>query len=279
MDLSELLQHSTIRIKTILSDKNESTGTGFFFNFLQTKKDGKGFPVIITNKHVVKDSETGILKITLKNEEGKPDYSKIKEYTFSDFEKRWINHPDPNIDLCALPIGNILNEENEKGIKLYFNALNKDFIMSEKETNELLAMEDITMIGYPNGIWDSVNNLPIFRKGITATNPKKDYNGKEEFMIDAACFPGSSGSPVFLLNEGSFNSNEGLVMGNRLKLLGVLYAGPQHTAEGKIQIVNIPTRQEAVSISRIPNNLGIVIKAKKILELEEEFKKRLEQKK
>jgi hypothetical protein len=26
------------------------------------------------------------------------------------------------------------------------------------------------MIGYPNGIWDAKNNLPVIRKGITATH-------------------------------------------------------------------------------------------------------------
>ncbi len=44
------------------------------------------------------------------------------------------------------------------------------------------------MIGYPNGIWDEANNMPIIRRGITATHPNFNYNGKPEFMIDAACF-------------------------------------------------------------------------------------------
>lgn len=38
----------------------------------------------------------------------------------------------------------------------------------------------------------------FFRRGITATNINFDYNGKKEFVIDAACFPGSSGFPVFI---------------------------------------------------------------------------------
>jgi len=57
------------------------------------------------------------------------------------------------------------------------------------------------MVGYPIGLWDEKNNYPIFRKGITATHPANDYNGKSEFMIDAACFPGSSGSPVYIIDE------------------------------------------------------------------------------
>ena len=155
----------------------------------------------------------------------------------------------------------------------FYIPLDVKLILSDEELDKLTAMEDITMVGYPNGIWDSVNNLPIFRKGITATHPKINYNGKEEFMIDAACFPGSSGSPVLLLNEGSYATQDGIIVGSRVNLLGILYAGPQNTAKGNIEIVNIPTRQEPITISRIPNNLGIIIKAKKIKELEVEMKK------
>ncbi len=50
---------------------------------------------------------------------------------------------------------------------------------------------------------------------------------------------------------------------SRIKLLGVLYAGPQHTVEGEVKIVNVPTQQKAVSLG-IPNNLGIVIKAEQL---------------
>lgn len=125
------------------------------------------------------------------------------------------------------------------------------------------------MIGYPNGIWDSKHNLPLIRKGITSTHPKYEFNGKPEFLIDAACFPGSSGSPVFLANLGMYFDKKGnTVVGTRLGLLGVLYAGPQHTAQGDVRIVPVPTNQKAVSVSAIPNNLGMVIQVKKIKDFE-----------
>jgi hypothetical protein len=125
------------------------------------------------------------------------------------------------------------------------------------------------MIGYPNGLWDSVHNMPIFRRGITATHPRLDWNGKPEFLIDAACFPGSSGSPVFLLNEGGYFSRGGLRLGSgRLKLLGVLYAGPQHTVEGEIKIVNVPIQNKPIALSAIPNNLGIVIRSTALKDIE-----------
>ena len=90
-----------------------------------------------------------------------------------------------------------------------------------------------------------------------------------QFMIDAACFPGSSGSPVFLFNLGSYSSRDGgTIIGSRIKLLGTLYAGPQHTATGDIAIMNIPVAQKPVAISRIPNNLGLVVKSYKLLDFE-----------
>ena len=63
----------------------------------------------------------------------------------------------------------------------------------------------------------------------------------------------------------------------RIKLLGVLYAGPQFTVEGKIQVVPVPTKTTPVSVSQIPTNLGLVIKAELILEFEEIFEKKLQQ--
>ena len=58
-----------------------------------------------------------------------------------------------------------------------------------------------------------------------------------------------------------------------IKLLGVLYAGPQQTVEGKIKIVDAPTKSIPLAESRIPINLGNVIKARRILDFESVFEK------
>jgi hypothetical protein len=77
-----------------------------------------------------------------------------------------------------------------------------------------------------------------------------------------ACFPGSSGSPVFLANFGNYADRNGnFVVGTRIKLLGVLYAGPQHMANGEIVLVPVPTQNKPMSFTSMPNNLGYVIKA------------------
>lgn len=270
LSFTEKLLYTTVRIET-----DTGTGTGFFMKLLE--KSDTYVPVIVTNKHVIAGASIGKLTFSLITENGVVQDDEHYSYTIIEFESSWIKHPDPNVDLCILPISEILSDSDRKSIKLFYEEIPSAFIASKEYINDLNAIEDITMIGYPNGIWDSKNNKPIVRKGITATHPKLDYNGKEEFMIDAACFPGSSGSPVFLFNSTSYQDKNGnTTLGGRCKLLGILYAGPQHTVTGDIQIVNVPIKQETISIARIPNNLGVVIKAYKILEFEDILKEIIE---
>lgn len=273
LSLTEKLSYSTVRIECQYTDGSSGTGTGYFFKFKDNKEDNTHIPVVITNKHVIKRSKEGRLIFTKANEQEEPIDTEHFNLYFDNFESFWRKHPDANIDLCAMPIAPFLNEAKSRKEKLFYIPLDMSLIPSRKQLSELTAMEEIVMIGYPNGIWDSVNNKPIFRKGVTATHPALDYNGKKEFMIDAACFPGSSGSPVFMLNEGGYQDKKGNVyMGrSRIFLLGTLYAGPQHTATGEIKIIEVPTSQKPIALSSIPNNLGLIIKSEKIKELETLF--------
>ncbi len=268
LTMSEQLAHSTVRIECAMLNGQIGTGSGFFFSFL--REGDRSVPAIVTNKHVVSGAESGVLYITKRDVEGDPIIGGHVRIEINNFEKRWLPHPDHDVDLCIMPIAGLIEEMEQAGHLLFFRTLDSSLIPNQEELDDLGALEDVIMLGYPNGIWDNVNNMPIIRRGVTATHPNLDYEGRREFMIDAACFPGSSGSPVLLYNDGHWHQRDGnLVMGGlRIKLLGLLYAGPQHTASGDIEIINVPTQQRAVSISRIPNNLGLIIKASRIMEME-----------
>ncbi|MFR9596797.1 MAG: serine protease [Rikenellaceae bacterium] len=259
----EQLCFNTVRIETTNARGQAGSGTGFI---VVLDVDGKMAPLVVTNKHVIAGNAIGRIVLTVADSEGNPNYEDHFPAVFNGgLGENWIEHPDPNIDLCVMPLNPLVDMvKNRYGKNLFIKAFSSEHIMTKSRTSDIDVGEDILMIGYPNGLWDSVNNMPIIRKGILATNVSLDYNGRREFVIDAACFPGSSGSPVFICNSGGRIDKKGNVEfgGNRLILLGVLYAGPQYTVAGRMRVVNIPTAQQVVQpISSIPNNLGYVIKA------------------
>jgi hypothetical protein len=264
---------TTVRLECTRADGTGSTGTGFFFSF--QVDETQTIPLIVTNKHVISQSIQGTFVLTMKGPDGEPGaYQSVR---LQDFEARWIQHPDPSVDLAVFPIAPLLNSARQGGEEVFFVPLGEDLIPSVEVMSGLGGIEDITMIGYPNGIWDSRNNLPIVRQGITATNPKKDYNGLPYFLIDCACFPGSSGSPVMIFNQGSYTDASGNIhVGTgRLLLLGILFAGPQHVAQGEVQTIEVPLQQQTISLSRIPNNLGFVVKAQKLMDFRKDLVARL----
>ncbi|MFN4941713.1 MAG: serine protease [Bacteroidota bacterium] len=272
LSISEQLTYSTVRIECELKTGGISTGTGFFFNFHDDTTNNTHVPVVVTNKHVIKNAAKGKLIITKANEKGEPVDTQHFTLAFDNFESFWRLHPEADVDLCAMSIAPFVNEAAKRGDKLFYIPFTKNLLPTDKHKEELTAIEDVLMIGYPNGIWDSVNNMPIFRMGTTATNPLLDYNGKKEIMIDIAAFPGSSGSPVLIFNEGCYKDKNGnMCMGaNRIILLGVLFAGPQATATG--EIIMTPNLLRPITVSQIPNNLGLIIKSERILEMEKLFK-------
>jgi len=263
MTPAETLMHTTVRLECALNDDRVSTGTGFFFSF---KIDDKTHvPVIVTNKHVINNSKVGTFVLTKSDDQGQPILGSTERVVLDNFESLWVKHPEENVDLAAFPIAPLYHQAEAKGIKFFAPPIGEDLLPSAEKLADLSGLETITMIGYPNGIWDEKNNMPIVRRGITATNPKHDYNGLPIFVIDCACFPGSSGSPVLIFDQGGYLDAKGLNLGGgRIILLGVLFAGPQHVAEGEIQTIEVPLAQVPISLSKIPNNLGFVVKARKI---------------
>lgn len=264
MSFSEQLTYCTTKIISIIDENQIATGTGFFMNFNKNLEKNICQPVIITNKHVVKNAKKIIFSICRGDDNNNPLDNEKFTITFDSFNI--INHPSDDVDLCAISIASLDEATQQNDIKLFRGKFGTDLIISDEEISNCSAMEDIIMIGYPNGLEDSYNNKPIIRKGITSTHMKFDYNGKKEFLIDMACFPGSSGSPIFLCNETSYSVGGEVIIGSRCRLLGVLYAGPQHTEIGQIVFKNISIDPKAVVT--MPNNLGLVIKAERIKELE-----------
>jgi len=261
---AETLMHTTVRLECASKDgRTTSTGTGFFFSFKVS--DNTQVPVIISNKHVIKDAKVGTFVLTKSDDQGQPLIGSTERVVLDNFESLWVKHPEEDVDLAAFPIAPLYRQAEAKRIKFFAPPMGEDLVPTPEQLADLSGLENITMIGYPDGIWDEKNNMPIVRRGITATNPKYDYDGLPIFVIDCACFPGSSGSPVLIFDQTGYLDAKGTHLGSiRLMLLGVLFAGPQHVAEGEIKMIDVPLAKIPITLSKIPNNLGFVVKARKI---------------
>jgi len=259
-DISRQILNTTVRIDTEKKDGTQWSGTGFIVDY---DKDGKTYPLIVTNKHVVKDMIKGVLSF-LKKVNGEPIIPSIQKIGITNIEASFTGHPDTEIDVAVMPLGGIQNELIQTGNDIFYITIPKTLFLKQEQIEELSAIEDIIFVGYPVTLRDESNLSPITRTGITATSIDRDFEGKPVFLIDASVFGGSSGSPVFILNQGSYATKRGLTMGSRLILLGIVAESHYFFEKGKMGV-------DEVKASKIPLgkqyiDIGVVFKSSTILE-------------
>lgn len=233
MSLSEMITYSTVLIHCKYSNGESGSGTGFIIDLCPNKENNTCVPAIITNDHVVANSIETVFEFCCADENGKPIDDKSCKIILRG-DNTWLHHPDSSVDLRCLGLADLLRELKRITLKFFYIPLETNLIPKHKNLDELSAMEDVVMIGYPIGLSDTYNHKPIIRRGITASHPKKITKEKET-LLDMACYPGSSGSPVFILNQGAYITREGITMGSRVYLLGVLYGGHEFNAQGVLQ--------------------------------------------
>ena len=261
VSISEKMMFNTVRL--VASDG--SSGTGYFYNF---NIDDAIVPVIITNKHVVnyKQDETMTFYLHLLNGENESNENCKVTITTN-----WIFHSSKDLCFCFVnPVFEFVKKQTGKNV--FYIAIDETILPTQKMLEELSALEELVMVGYPIGLWDEKNNFPIFRKGYTATHPAIDFNEKGIGLVDMACFPGSSGSPIYVLNEGGYKDKMGNLNwgSSRIFFIGTLFSGPIYDATGKLVVTDISTSQQIVeSHTGIMANLGYYIKSSEIMEFKE----------
>jgi Trypsin-like peptidase domain len=153
-------------------------------------------------------------------------------------------HPNPEVDLAAINVSSIFESDPSLYFRYFPAGITADFA-----SENLVPTREVLFVGYPLGLFDSRNNLPIVRFGRIATHPRVDFDGKPEFLIDAQVYPGSSGSPVFALIDNTY------------KFVGVV--GKSHYREDFVRTLPVADRgvyQQFVG-------LGVVYKPTAVTEL------------
>jgi hypothetical protein len=157
-------------------------------------------------------------------------------------------HPDDEIDVAILPFSGYMTELAGRGGPPMIRSVAAEQMLTAEKAENMDSLEQVILIGYPDGLFDSHNLTPIARAGTTATPIRLDYQGRPTFLIDAPVFPGSSGSPVFRLDDGARGAD-------RVTLLGIV--AEAHTLSGSIKRGKKPSAAHLM-------DLGIVYKASAI---------------
>lgn len=259
--IAEQLLFTTVRIETETPD-GIGTGTAFIFSYQQEEKQ---YLFLVTNKHVISGAINGRFFFTLSDGQF-PKIGERFDIQMDKFEQRWFGHPDSDIDVAVMPLVPVLQEIGKAGKNVFYRAITHNLIPSTEQNNDLDAIEEVVFIGYPNGIFDSKNLMPVVRRGTTATHLQVDYEGKPMFLIDASVFPGSSGSPVLIANTGGYANKGGFVVGNRVLFLGIISSVAIREEHGQIVFISSPVSQVPIVKTQQMIDLGIVYKASTILE-------------
>lgn len=271
--IAENLFFTTVRIDTIAQDGSTGSGTGFLFVY--NLPEDKHAPFIVTNKHVVQGMKSGSL--TFHQRKGDQPYlGNGFRLDIGNWPDSWFGHPSADVDVAVtpfLPLEAHIKQQNN--VDLFYRYISTDMIPTTEQVEQLDAIESVTFIGYPNGIWDSKNLLPVARRGTTASPMRVDFENTPRFLIDASVFGGSSGSPVFVLNQGMITDKHGnSTIGSRALFVGIIAAVFYRTQLNQIVAVPVPTLTRPMAQQQEMIDLGIVYKARTVVETIEAFMKR-----
>ena len=260
----------TVPIRAIGGPRAEQCGTAFFLDF--STADGKTSRWLITNKHIVEGATELHLRLHA-GVKGTDGTVTVAQDSFDLVVRNpsAISTHHPSEDLCALSGG-----ELEKGAAsvqqvLAAEALREDMIRPQAELEAFGTCENVLMIGYPAGLKDDSNNLPILRRGATGSHPGMRFNNECRGLVDIASYGGSSGSPILIWNDEPSMAHELPIEARRRILLGIAVDAQYIDQDATCMINNAPTNPMVVAKVKIPLHMGKYIRAEALQILKDEI--------
>ncbi len=255
------LLFNTVRVDTVLEDGSEGSGTAFVVSHTHARGS---HTFIVTNRHLVDGVRRGGLVFTQKRH-GQPLLGQRFQLNIDDFPQAWFGHPDPAVDLAIVPMRPLEQAANAQGVELYYQPIDTRLVPDEAATRALDALEEVLFVGYPSGVWDQVNLMPILRRGTTATPMALNFEGRAEFLIDAAVYPGSSGSPVFVYLPDTLRPAQSV--GKKFLFAGVVAAVFFREEAHQLVAAPVPPNNQGMVMGSEMIDLGLVIKSQAVVEV------------
>lgn len=205
-----------------LNDEKEKVwiGTGFLFGkFLNIiDKDNTNYGMyLVTNKHVIKDLETIVIRFNPQNGQSSKDYIEKTVDSYGKFT--WCGHPNENIDVAVTAMnGQILQQQ---GMKFGVFASDKTILTKEMMIKQQVSEGDgVFILGFPMGLVGQDSQHVILRTGAVA-RIRDFFEGRNtDFIVDAFVFPGNSGGPVIMKPE--MMGVPGTNINKEAKLIGLI---------------------------------------------------------
>jgi hypothetical protein len=177
-----------------------------------------------------------------------------------DINQRLKTHADPTVDVAILRIGDLVPKRIH-GQNDWWTAVSVENLPNNCNIPVQVA-DDVIIIGYPRGFYDTHNLFPIVKSGIVASRWGMHFQNKPLFLIDAKLFPGSSGSLV--LSKPTYSIvTDGPIAGSKeahFAFLGVYSGEPFLQAE--------PIDLDDITITRKYGfNLGTVWYAELVVDI------------
>lgn len=258
------LSLSTVLIHLKSNGQPVSSGTGFFY------ADKRQRLFIATNYHVVTGNAPGSgkapqgdeIEFVVKMKKGNPLTFRIA--LFEGNEPVWHQHPtdrDADVVLIKLPGADYSGH---------------DFVTISQQAKipnvQIHPSSTVVLIGYPYGLHDLTNMLPIWKTGSIASEPDYDFNGNKLFVVDVSAYRGMSGSPVFYVSHGGFVTKGGgyaIAAGMQAHFMGIFAS--MHNFIRELE-VNDPSGVNGIKVRHEESlELGNVWKSSIIEEISDSF--------
>jgi hypothetical protein len=157
------------------------SASGFFYEF-------EGDRFVVTNKHVLEFPESEVYsegegdslmnpdEVSIYIRDDPNDLTNVSrvqlELFGSDEEALWVEHPNQDVDLVAIPLDIDFSTIHNRSYS------SNDFVDDEIE---ILGGDSAIAIGYPKGLYDAQTYFPVARDGLIPTPPNGTYKGLPRF--------------------------------------------------------------------------------------------------